>query len=97
MGYEISIIAGYTTFLLVVFTAWVGGYLDPLQHSLQDIILGKMGDNRVSYGAKSLMSQRVVEDKNVTAVQDGVSQGVGGVVGKGGIAEDIGNTLSKGL
>lgn len=53
MGYEISIIAGYTTFLLVVFTAWVGGYLDPLQHSLQDIILGKMGDNRVSYGAKS--------------------------------------------
>lgn len=43
------------------------------------------------------MSQRVVEDKNVTAVQDGVSQGVGGVVGKGGIAEDIGNTLSKGL
>ena len=55
MGYEIPIIAGYTTFLFVAFTAWVGGYLDPLQHSLQDILLGKMGDNRASYGVKSIL------------------------------------------
>ena len=53
MGYEIPIIAGYTTFLAIFFTAWVGGYLDGLQHSLQDIILGKMGDNRASFGVKS--------------------------------------------
>ena len=56
MGYEIPIVAGYTTFLLVVFTAWVGGYLDPLQHSLQDVLLGKMGDNRASYGVKCMLS-----------------------------------------
>ena len=42
-------------FSLVIFTAWVGGYLDPLQHSLQDMILGKMGDNRASYGVKSML------------------------------------------
>lgn len=52
MGYETTIIAGYTTFLLVIFAAWIGGYLDPLQHQLQDVILGKMGDNRASYGLK---------------------------------------------
>ena len=115
MGYEVTIVAGYTTFLFVVFAAWVGGYLDPLQHSLQDVLLGKMGDNRASYGVKSnlppsiittkllthrpsaLMSNRVVEDENTNAIQDGVGKGLGGLVGKGGVGEDIGNTLSKGM
>ena len=43
------------------------------------------------------MSNRVVEDENTNAVQDGVGKGVSGLVGKGGIAEDVGNTLSKGM
>ena len=36
-------------------------------------------------------------DEDLDAVQDGVGSGVGGLVGKGGIGEDIGSTLSKGL
>ena len=60
MGYEIPIIAAYTTFLLVACAAWVGGYLDPLQHSLQDVLLGKMGDNRASYGVKSMFLYRLL-------------------------------------
>lgn len=59
MGYEIPIIAGYTTLLLVLFTAWVGGYLDPLQHQLQDLILGKMGDNRASFGVKGMLLESI--------------------------------------
>ena len=43
------------------------------------------------------MSQRVVEEKNTNALQDGVGKGVGGLVGKGGIGEGVGDTLSKGL
>ncbi|KAG8527008.1 uncharacterized protein KY384_008437 [Bacidia gigantensis] len=111
MGSELYIIAGYNTLLLGLLFAWIGGYLDPLQHQLQDVILGKMGDNRASFGAKSgeemladllalstgLMSQRVVEDKNITDVQDGAAKEVGGAVGKGGIGQGIGDTLSKGL
>ena len=122
MGYEITIIASYTTFFLVIVAAWVGGYLDGLQHSLQDVLLGKMGDNRASYGVKcthhsisrshssrqyerlliygnstALMSNRVVNDPNANAVQDGLGKDIGGLVGKGGIGESIGDTLSKGL
>ena len=44
-----------------------------------------------------MMSNRVVEEENTNALQDGVSQNVGGLVGKGGVGEGIGNTLSKGL
>lgn len=53
MGYEIPIIAGYTTLLAVLAAAWVGGYLDPYQHAAQDFVLGKTGENRASYGIKS--------------------------------------------
>ena len=53
MGYELQITAAYTTLLLVLAAAWVGGYLDGAQHTAQDLILGKMGENRASYGIKS--------------------------------------------
>ena len=53
MGYEIPIIAGYTTLLLVLGAAWVGGYLDSYQHAAQDFVLGKAGENRASFGIKS--------------------------------------------
>ena len=36
-------------------------------------------------------------DEDLDAVQDGVGSGVGGLVGKGGVGESIGSTLSKGL
>jgi len=53
MGNELPIIIAYTTFLLVLTAAWVGGYLDKYQHALQDLALGRMGENRASYGVKS--------------------------------------------
>lgn len=43
------------------------------------------------------MSNRVVEEENANAIQDGLSKNVGGLVGKGGVGEGIGDTLSKGL
>lgn len=53
MGYEIPILIFYNTLLAVLGAAWVGGYLDPYQRMAQDLILGKMGDNRASFGVKS--------------------------------------------
>ena len=38
-----------------------------------------------------------MEDENANAVQDNVGKGAGDVVGKGGIGEGIGDTLSKGM
>lgn len=38
---------------------------------------------------------KITGDKNVDAVQDGVNEGVGGQLGKGGILEGVGNLTSK--
>ena len=54
MGYELALVVGYTILSLAVTAAWVGGYLDPYQKKLQDLALNKMGDNRASYGVKSM-------------------------------------------
>lgn len=56
MGNELLLIVGYTIFSLLVTAAWVGGYLDPYQRKLQDLALNKMGDNRASYGIKSMQN-----------------------------------------
>ena len=58
MGHELTLIVGYTIFSLLVTAAWVGGYLDPYQRKLQDLALNKMGDNRASYGVKSMRTYR---------------------------------------
>ena len=54
MGNEILVIAIVTVFSLVVGAAWVGGYLDKYQSKAQDIALDKMGENKASYGLKSM-------------------------------------------
>ena len=84
--------------------------------------MDKTGENRASYGLKSMSillrfctnlhlswvsakhSSRIAAltgqktgDEDLDAVQDGVGSGVGGLVGKGGIGESVGSTLSKGL
>ena len=89
---------------------------------LQDIFLDKTGENRASYGLKSMstpvlsiasarsvctfaertfgtaaLTGQKTGDQDLDAVQDGVGSGVGGLVGKGGIGESVGSTLSKGL
>lgn len=43
----------YLLLQVILFLAWVSGYLDPYQKKMQEIILDAMGDNRVSYGLKS--------------------------------------------
>ena len=53
MGYEIPIILGYNTLFLILTVAWIGGYLDKYQRIAQDFALGRMGDNRASFGVKS--------------------------------------------
>ena len=47
--------------------------------------------------SSGLMGQRVTDDKDVNAAQDSAAQGVGGQVGKGGVGQGVGDTLSKGL
>jgi hypothetical protein len=43
----------YLLLQVVLFLAWVSGYLDPYQKKMQEIILDAMGENKVSYGLKS--------------------------------------------
>lgn len=55
MGYEILLIIGFTLSSLVIGAAWVGGYLDKYQSKAQEVALDKMGENKASYGLKSMM------------------------------------------
>ena len=48
----ISVVAAIITIALV--GAWVGGYLDRYQRIAQDSALNAMGENRASYGLKSM-------------------------------------------
>jgi hypothetical protein len=43
----------YLTLQVVLFGAWVLGYLDPYQKKMQEMILDAMGETKVSYGLKS--------------------------------------------
>lgn len=54
MGYEIHIIVAYTLVFLLAGFAWVAGYLDKYQSKAQEVLLDKMGENKVSYGLKSM-------------------------------------------
>jgi len=53
------------------------------------------GDNKASYTAKDTMKTRVTDDKGVTALQDGVADGVGGQFAKGGLLGGVGEAVSK--
>ena len=48
-------------------------------------------------GSVDAISAPKTGDKDVDELQNGVSQGIGGQVGKGGLGESVGSTLSKGL
>lgn len=43
----------YLFLQLALFAAWISGALDPCQKQLQEVILGYMGETKVSYGLKS--------------------------------------------
>lgn len=53
----------FFTFQVILLAAWVAGYLDPYQKQLQELLLDYMGETKVSYGLKSMLSQREKEEK----------------------------------
>ncbi|KAJ5662181.1 uncharacterized protein N7477_009797 [Penicillium maclennaniae] len=88
----------YLVLQVILFLAWVLGYLDPYQKKMQEIILDAMGENKVSYGLKrSLTGKKLIEDKNFSKIQDQLGSELAGTFGKGGIGEGVGNVLSKSL
>ncbi|MCJ1446945.1 MAG: hypothetical protein MMC23_007453 [Stictis urceolatum] len=88
----------YAVISVVVAGAWILGYLDRYQKKAQNAALGAMGDTRLSYGLKStIKSQEVTDDKDLNYLQGEVADNAGGIVGKGGVGEDIGETVSKSL
>jgi hypothetical protein len=47
--------------------------------------------------AGTIKSQEVTDDEDLKNLQGGVADTAGGLVGKGGVGEGVGDTLSKGL
>ncbi|CAL5868132.1 uncharacterized protein PFLUO_LOCUS2356 [Penicillium psychrofluorescens] len=88
----------YVVSQLFLIGAWVCGYLDPLQAQLQEILLGYMGETKMSYGLKkSLTSKQLCESKDLGKIQDQLGTQFGAAFGKGGAAEGLGSTLGKTL
>ena len=54
MANGILITAFFTLLLLALGFAWVGGYLDKYQSKAQEQALDMMGENKASYGLKSM-------------------------------------------
>ena len=49
------------------------------------------------HAAGTIKSQEVTDDKDLNYLQGEVADNAGGIVGKGGVGEDIGETVSKSL
>ena len=54
-------------------------------------------NHHISFSSGTITGQKVTDDKDFNELQGGIGDGVGGLVGKGGIGEEIGAGLSKGL
>ncbi|KAJ5388100.1 hypothetical protein N7509_010641 [Penicillium cosmopolitanum] len=88
----------YLVSQLVLVAAWVSGTLDPYQKRLQEILLDQMGETKVSFGLKkSLTAKKLIEDENLSKIQDQLGNQLGGIFGKGGMGQGFGSVLSKGL
>jgi hypothetical protein len=48
-----TVTVAYAVLTILVVGAWIAGYLDRYQKMAQNVLLGAMGDNRMSYGLKS--------------------------------------------
>ncbi|MCJ1332107.1 hypothetical protein MMC10_008799 [Thelotrema lepadinum] len=58
-AFAISVI--YSILTVVIAGAWVAGYLDKYQKMAQNVLLGAMGENRMSYGLKSEHSSEMID------------------------------------
>lgn len=56
MGNETVMLIVFTLISLAVGFAWVGGYLDAYQSKVQEKALDTMGENKASYGLKSILN-----------------------------------------
>ena len=54
MGNEVLISVIFAVIAIAVGAAWVGGYLDKYQSKAQEQALDMMGENKASYGIKSM-------------------------------------------
>jgi hypothetical protein len=46
---------------------------------------------------ESLTAKKLIEDENLSKIQDQLGNQLGGIFGKGGIGQGFGSVLSKGL
>ncbi|KAJ5496056.1 hypothetical protein N7539_001172 [Penicillium diatomitis] len=81
----------YIVSQLILIGAWVTGLLDPYQKQLQEMLLEAMGES------KSLTAKKLVEDQNLSKIQDQLGNELGDFFGKQGLAGGLGTVLSKGL
>lgn len=65
MGNEIIVIVIGTVLALAVGFAWVGGYLDKYQSQAQAKALDAMGENKASYGLKSMLMSTTKRSGNL--------------------------------
>jgi hypothetical protein len=57
---------------IVLFGAWVSGTLDPYQKKFQEILLEMIGENKVSYGLKSMYIHRLQKEMlSLRQIQEG--------------------------
>lgn len=57
MSNEVLISVAFAVIAMVIGAAWVGGYLDKFQAKAQEKALDAMGENKASYGLKSIHTE----------------------------------------
>ena len=73
MGKEFTLVIFFTLTFLALGAAWVAGYLDTYQKKAQEKALDVMGENKASYGLKSMFCYRT-PGKRPTRLANCVSQ-----------------------
>jgi len=74
------------------------GYYDKAWRWIEDTYLKYFGENRTSYAVKdTLQKGEVSGNKDIDGAQRQVTDAVGGQFGKGGVGEDVGSNVDKGL
>ncbi|PGH09310.1 hypothetical protein GX51_00752 [Blastomyces parvus] len=89
---------GYGSLALIILVAWVSGSLDPYQKWLQEIVLAMVGETKVSYGLKkSLTGKKLIEEENLTMIQNKLGNDIGGLFAKGAPGSGLGAAVGKAL
>ncbi len=57
MGNEVLVSVILAVIAIALGAAWVGGYLDAYQAKAQEKALDVMGENKASYGLKSMLAE----------------------------------------